>query len=874
MAEDIQQQIIDCEARVVVVNGCAGSRKTDTAVRLALKRIERKKCVMLLTKVTSVTHETTSRLSQYGGIEFRKSGNHYFDNTVEVANMDAMIHDQLRRLNIDVSGIRGESHKWKCRELLRLLQEENLPDKRIYIKANVPVDVLIVDEFQDFDSLTTTLIFEIAKQNPDMQLVVLGDVMQTLFIISDVHPMNAVKTVFEGDSASFIVSTCWRCPKAHIDFVNALHNDHFKTYGLPRLRSANNDQRNKPIVFSHQGVTHNTGALNVAHCLVRTIKTLLENDDDIHPRDIAIIMRGANRNRVFAQLEPLLNDMYRSIYADQPKVPACKVFQTKGDLSHIAIDWGAAKDHTVMLSVHGDKGKGHKVVFFLGFTEKSVPLQQRIFKDNELLDHSLSYVALTRSLKHLFVGFSYTCPSRYLLQQLQNVKDSRLAVLAWDQATYTSDLHASLCAHLNDTPPPAGISNTTNVKDYMDKSDVYIKAPVFRPDRFVYNVTEIVMDAFEHHVDLVPGWEAICTQQTIVFGKYAPVPRSVATDEIKQCTYGHMGELMFERTYRLQNKELDRMKREFEECFLDHSKVMYTNDEEILCFAADIKLNFMVRTGVSFDEQATTKYFSDIKISDKIKSFIDKLKANKDKPTYVLPMALNTESFRAALQMFFDASIDLESMPTRCIWNMALARGILRSEIRRPVMHYLLDWFHEPVLGLIKNVKGLVNALSRPPPTAPTSQQGPPSPPKPPFQFSTQRELLLIENDPDTLTRMGLSPTTKYVRMGLVGIDDFSSKDCIYEIKCPTSKKDLSTRWVMQALTYMCLGDKYLRNNKYYKFVVIDLTRGYMYKFKFTKELSQASVLRKCLEYMRFDEKHMHEFDNILKAFERKNDAT
>ena len=119
--------------------------------------------------------------------------------------------------------------------------------------------------------------------------------------------------------------------------------------------------------------------------------------------------------------------MYKSIGKDPDLV---YYMSTYGDGQHVSLDWERAEGKTVMLSIHGDKGKGHKVVFLLGLTEMSIPKEQHIYTPNEIISESLLNVGLTRSTKYLFIGFNYKCPSRYL--QLHEKDLSKYAYISWE----------------------------------------------------------------------------------------------------------------------------------------------------------------------------------------------------------------------------------------------------------------------------------------------------------------------------------------------------------------------------------------------------------------------------------------------------------
>ena len=75
-----QQHIVESQSKYKLINGCAGSRKTDTLILSAIEHMElHHKPILFLTLVTSVTLEIKSRLENYLDIKIEKIGvsNHY-----------------------------------------------------------------------------------------------------------------------------------------------------------------------------------------------------------------------------------------------------------------------------------------------------------------------------------------------------------------------------------------------------------------------------------------------------------------------------------------------------------------------------------------------------------------------------------------------------------------------------------------------------------------------------------------------------------------------------------------------------------------------------------------------------------------------------
>jgi hypothetical protein len=103
---------------------------------------------------------------------------------------------------------------------------------------------------------------------------------------------------------------------------------------------------------------------------------------------------------------------------------------TSGDGRRNTLDWNEAQGKTKMLSVHGDKGKGHKVVFFMGLTEGSIPRKHEVNKPTEIIAESILNVGITRSTKYLFIGFTHSYPSRYLQSVYSDLNN--VAYISWE----------------------------------------------------------------------------------------------------------------------------------------------------------------------------------------------------------------------------------------------------------------------------------------------------------------------------------------------------------------------------------------------------------------------------------------------------------
>jgi hypothetical protein len=823
MSSGVLHQVLGAYTKALVVNGAAGSRKTDTAVKFTLHETSEGKNVMILTKVGSVTDETKTRLSQQGSLKFKRRGNHFYTSSIEVANFDAMIDYQLRHvLKHDIPKERGDSHTWKLAEYERLLDENVLALGGRTIRSchkSQPVDVLIIDEFQDFEPSVVRVIFKAVKRDSVMQLVTFGDVLQTIFHAHGVHPMTAIQHEFPRECTLIHSNVVWRCPLAHIEFVNAVHGNHLRAVKLPLLRSANSDTLNRPIIFAHESLGSPTviGAYKLARTVAECIKTLMQEQSNITPADVAVLMSSANRNVVFTELQKELSNLYHKEFGYAREM--AKVFETIFEDQRVSIDWGGAKGKTVMLSIHGDKGKGHRVVFLLGYTEGSIPNKTRLFKPDELIDQSLSYVGLTRSTEHLIIGCNAVCPSRYLCRAIEEVKEKNLAALCWAKETWTTPIHQRICPILGGELPNFD----------MSRDRYYLQNSITRPFRGIYTVTEIARDVIEHHSDLMDNWNPkVFTKR---FGNYAAVS---ALAKKHPEVHGYMMQVILER-------ELARLAGgvvwiELVKRYITQFKVnaYYTDDECELAFAHDLRLNQRSAADVILPKEIKAIYDS-LKLPSRLRGLLNRL---KHKPTFVLPSALKSTDFVNSLEVFIDGKNTIDDIPSHVFWNVAVGKMFIEGREWRPHLRSLINAFHDTLADIKANVVKFIQYL-----------EGKQIPLKS-IKSSTKRNLLVAEEDPARLEAMGIRDRALYT-MGITGIDDFSTENMIFELKAPIARKDISKTWIIQPLVYAALGDPFARAKYFSHFAIVDITKGEITSFHFPyKEFPRKLILSRILAKM------------------------
>ena len=214
-----QAAIVRSSAPYKLINGCAGSHKTDTLIKLAVADlVAYGRPLLFLTLVGSVTVEIKTRLEATLGIAIEKQGssNHYvgaFNGVpICISNYDAWVHLML----VDEEELNDIADCYSEKVQLLLRKTENggcvVPCR---LKTGHVAGLLLVDEAQDLPADKMQILVNLALSSP-LSVAVAGDFLQTLFkdtsaerLTLDVHAMNLFKKV---EPAYFDLNICRRCP--------------------------------------------------------------------------------------------------------------------------------------------------------------------------------------------------------------------------------------------------------------------------------------------------------------------------------------------------------------------------------------------------------------------------------------------------------------------------------------------------------------------------------------------------------------------------------------------------------------------------------------------------------------------------------------
>ncbi|KAG2424939.1 hypothetical protein HXX76_014097 [Chlamydomonas incerta] len=849
-----QRLAVEAPDSRMLICGCAGSRKTDTLVKICSRIFKREHVnVMIATLVGSVTSELRERLESALGATFTRKGNHFLHTdargcSIEIANFDAMIHKQLE-VHRDPFLLRyGDCHNEKADLLLNKYVLRGRHNS-IWLSNNSVADVFLMDEFQDLQATKVRILTEILKRgSPDLKAVAAGDYVQTIFDHAfgedGSHPMALWRD--DLGAAVYNMSRCFRCPVSHVRLANVLLQEQLRYRAVLPDPSANTSMvaaagpsapDTRPMLFVCPPASKNNTGDIVAHQVCTALEILRQMEEpDLCPRDVAVIMTRSNNNPVFRQLAWHLGALYRRWgFTD-----SVKTFETRGDGYCVPIDWAQAVGKTVLLSIHGDKGKGHKVVFFLGFNEGSVPVKARVFTKRELVDLSLMNVALTRSTKWLLVGFNRDQPSRYL----RSAPLAQLAALSWDEDTQATPSERAILQSINRCYTGY---YTSHKPDFHNPH--YIDSQAVTPLKLLLEVKHDVVSMFEHAKALAPhySWSANVVEQA--YGQRCDF--SGVGDDLLP-VFGTMGELLVcrELCRRFGSNGLADM-------FLGvlGGQAVYTHCNRLLNAVQDEGLNAMVARGCTTHEfqgvlaRIASTHAPYLRHSPSAQAEMDRLMGNQ--PCCLLPAAL--EPYVGHLAAFLGAQTDPDTDGLRdqkgqhdevtplTAWCAALFHAAIYERIRMPHLPDLLRAAPADIGGLVQNVNLFCSSTTN---TGARTFSAMPS-------MQLKRALTAVETRADILKDMGITQQQR-VMYGISGVSDLETPDTIFEIKCPRSTTPSST-WVIQPLVYRALSNDDRKN----RLVVVDLTNGVQYIYPNMATVDNRRIVRKILTQADFRPEHI-----------------
>jgi len=790
----IQERIVTDDSRIKKILGCAGSRKTDTMIKCGLHPLRQTEDyhVIYLTLVGSVTDEITRRMEKMLSIYMYQYGmsNHYLgtykNNSIEIANYDAFIHYQLQRLDYSLYSV-AQDYEKKTQMLLEAIQNGNV--EHFYLKNGEKASMILVDEFQDMSHDKVKVLIDFFQRNPHTRLAVFGDMLQTIFphaIQQSTHPLILMD---ELHPTVFHLNICYRCPKSHIEVVNCIMEESQRLYQTVPIQHHYEIAENKPLFFCHDLISTQRGSFHTANQLFQMIQRLLQLDPSIQYSDIAIIMKKSNHQYVFQYLYQLFkkNQLEASISYSKTKT----VFNER-----IPIDWIDNQDKLKMLSIHGDKGKGHKVIFFLGFSGNVIPEERHYYKMDEILSHSLLNVALTRSTRYLLIGMTRLNPSHYFIRKYKELKS--LSYYAWERID--NPFFATLATYTKKETP------------FLSRSSIRTM-PLLTPIKNIIhlqtedNLSKLFKTLHCQKIQL--GFSFSCHEK-----------------EDRLYLYNTMAKLLFIRhtnlgLYRkLWSPYVD---------FYQTKRISYQHDLTITSFVKDARLNvYAVRN--------PTLWFESIKHLPTL-SFSE--------PHLILQSCFQDEFFKT-LEKSFQEDTETDGFNFLFFWKLSIFYNEYLDHVFVPS---LLSHYHNPpdlFQPLYHNLQEYISYLKN-------------SHSKYHIQFQQSISCVQTIEDPQELSELGFQEEIESDRIyytdgykyGITSSIDFY--ETIQRILIEFSmSRDVIFNRLYQSLLHSYLFKQYQKWGKIHGIHVYDLQKGQLYTISNTHSYNYKQIMSQLLEHYQF----------------------
>jgi hypothetical protein len=868
-----QKNIIEDDSRIKLINGCAGSRKTDTIIKNGIKNlIKKKQNILFVTFVSSVTDEIKTRIEKILNINIPRiyNSNHYIanynDNFIEIANFDAWVYKQLDYIHKEFGNINGDTltnnFNSNCDFNKRILDLIDISKKNnfynIVLKNNSFADLIVIDEFQDVDINKVELVKLYLNNNLNLNCILAGDLLQTIFI-NNFYYNNSFNPIINFNLTMnptyFEISTCYRCPKPHIDLVNYLLGNYYEKFNLKNLKSYYENKDNsiktsnkvdtelgtnlhKPVLFMHDCMSNNIKAHSIAKSVCNTIIAILENDKEIKLGDVAIIMKKSNNNYIFEQIKNIFPSIYIKYYTayDENNIQNNNLndllchFETNADGYRYSIDWNKAVNKTILLSIHGDKGKGHKVVFFLGLSKKSIPDDNNLYKEIELGDISLLNVALTRSEKYLFIGFTENNPSIYLSNKYEHL--DKYCYLSWNKKTWKNikpyeDIISKLNKHWYDNLPKNRKYPKLNFKS---RNNILLA-----PFKGVLKVYDDISKDFSNKINDIIGKyeikeEAIDIYENIDFINY---------NEVIYNTFGFIGEILI---FRKINNNFNTNFKEFL-IFISNNyftkNILFTDNNEFLNIIFDNKINNNFNNFNDWYEKIL-----DINLDFSSSNFdellsINNILNNSSSPIIILNKYFYNNNLFDDINKYLSNTTNAEfCSDLKTIWNITILYIEFNNNLRKNILYTQLDNFknninsHKIINQIVTNVDFIINNYIN------NNYDN--------FEFQKNLAIYNNINSKDDLIKLGFN--IDYDRRifkngfnyGIIGIADIINLKIksIFEIKT-CLKTNFSNEWLLQVYLYTLLTYKnynILCNDIY----IMNIYKGTIYKINF--EINECEI--------------------------------
>lgn len=242
MVEDIVSKLLDSEKTLFVGLAGPGTGKSYTFTKIIQSEKFKDKKILILSFINKLVDDLSNEYNGFENVEvatlhsfaFQKIGNleldprldKYVSEDFSFINDNAINYDHLFYLNeltleaVEFYKMRKSYYEngkkiYSFNSVVYALNKlfEKNPDK-------IPqYDLILIDEFQDFNKLEIKLIEFLRTKN---KVLLVGDDDQSLYAFKKASPEEIRKLYQDVDSMGFSLDYCYRCTKVIVNAVNSL----------------------------------------------------------------------------------------------------------------------------------------------------------------------------------------------------------------------------------------------------------------------------------------------------------------------------------------------------------------------------------------------------------------------------------------------------------------------------------------------------------------------------------------------------------------------------------------------------------------------------------------------------------------------------
>ena len=285
--ENIVEKILQTNKNICVIMAGPGTGKSHTFKKIVEHPEYQNKKILILSFINNLVNDLAKDFKDFNNVEVKTL--HSLAWQILSPSQDILIEERIDDiLSKDFSIIKGGECNYKKRFEKNTLEEEEVKfykdrksfyekgDKKLYSfnsivytcnkafenKNNIQTyDLILVDEFQDFNPLECRMIELLAEKN---EIVIVGDDYQALYGFKGATPQSIRDKYNNSETESITLPNCYRCTRVIVDAVkdvikNAKEEGFLKDavekeYNYPNRKDKDKISKMYPCIEHRQGV--------------------------------------------------------------------------------------------------------------------------------------------------------------------------------------------------------------------------------------------------------------------------------------------------------------------------------------------------------------------------------------------------------------------------------------------------------------------------------------------------------------------------------------------------------------------------------------------------------------------------------------------